>query len=610
MMKRLRFLLLMSLLGAYLNMFAQSISANNITYMVDVETHFSQGVNDYRLEKYEQAKKIFLDLINEYPTHQRITIVYLMLGKTHYQLGEYEQAISTIQRLITEYPQSNYIDDGRFVLASCYYKLEKFDPAMRELLWIADYGSDQKLKKKSRNLVIPMIEYNLTEKQISDIKAEMTGEISRAILTIKLAQKWNQMHNKDKAVSLLQNFINDNPQNEYISIMKETLKKIENQQQVVEIKVGVILPLSSEYSEQAQAILAGIKYAQLKFNQNSKYNVELVVKDSEGSIITCIKSAQELASDDQIAAIIGELESEKTASIAPTVAFNHVPLIVPVASDNGLASLSEYIFQLNGDLETRGAFLAEFAIEQLGYRKFATLSPADNYGKEMTDSFTATIDKLGGEIIAQKWYYGNTQDMARQFKSIRELGFNRMTKDFASNENVNNLASFHTMKSKDDEIPVTSIDAIFFPIYTEDIKYVVPQFAFANIKAKILGGQYWYDLDELRNKNVIAHIDSLVFESDYYIDEIDAGFHNFRTDFRKVTGRTPEAMELYGYDAMLIIADAIENDAINREAIRNHLDNLDNFNGSRGTIIFKNNNRVNSGRVLVSFRNGRLMAIK
>jgi len=610
-MKAFRFIIILIFLGVFFDVFAQSITGNNITYVKETELLFSQGVNKYRLRKFQQAKDIFLRLKDSYPPHQRITTVYLMLAKTYYKLGEYEETFSTLRTLLANYPQSNYVDDAHYAMGNCYYKMKKYAQSVREFLWVVDYSKDQKLVEKTRKLVYKVIDYNLTLKEITNLKTEITGMSSGAILNIQLAQKLMNVGDKEKAISLLIEYRDTHPRNKYLSQVNKVLKTIQDQQKIIELKIGVILPLSSEFSDQAQAVLAGIKYAQQNINKNSQsLKIKLIVKDSEGSIINCIKSAQELVKDEKIIAIIGELESEKTASIASIIDLNGVPLVTPVASENGLAALSRYIFQANGDLEKRGALLAEFAIKELGHRTFATLAPADNYGKEMTDSFTAMVDKLNGEIVAQKWFYGNTQDMGRQFSSIRELGYNRMNKDSIYYEYVKNLTPSQRAKFKKETIPVTTIDAIFFPIYTEDIKYVVPQYAFANIRAQILGGQYWYEINELSNRNVISHVDSLIFESDYFFDDIKPEFHNFRTNFRKVMGRTPKEMECYGYDAMLLIGDAITHKAINREAVRDYLDNIDYFKGIRGPITFKTNERVNSEQRIISFINGRFVLIK
>lgn len=605
-----RLSLVMLLLGWVAAISAQSISAKNIKFFQEVETQFSQGVNEYRLENYEKAVEIFLSIIDNYPHNQRITAIELMLGKTYYQLKQYNPAISTLRELIASYPQSNYADDSHFFIGLCFYQMDNYVSAVRELLWIGDYGKDKRLIDKSRNLAIKILDNNISLDEIANLRTESVGEVSSVLLTIKLAQRWNSQGNKVKARQLLTNYIKAHSENEYISVMQEVLKQIENQKVSLNLKVGVILPLSSEYAAHAQSVLAGIKYALKNINNKSEYNVELVVKDSEGSIISCITAASELVKDDNIVAIIGELESEITASIAPIINYNAVPLVVPVASANGLTELSNYLFQVNGNLETRGALLAKYAMDVNHDTTFATLAPADQYGKEMTDSFTATVDKLGGEIIVQKWYYGNAEDMGRQFKSIREIGFSKMNKDSLIARYTRNMTPYQKSKFRTSTIPVTSIDAVFFPIYTEDIKYVVPQFAFVNLRSQIYGGQYWYDAGELRNKNIISHVDSLTFVSDYYFNELNPQFRNFQADFRKEIGTTPELMEYYGYDAMAIVLEAIKNNAVTREEIRNYLNNMDDYLGIRGPIKFKDNNRVNTGQRVITYLNGRFILQK
>ncbi len=602
-----RISLVMLLLAWVPEISAQSIAAKNIKFIQEVETQFSQGVNEYRLENYQKAVDIFLSVIGKYPNNQRITAVKLMLGKSYYKLKQYNSAISILRELIASYPQSNYADDSHFFIGLSFYQMDNYVSAVRELLWIGDYGKDKRLIDKSRNLSIKILENNLNLDEIANLRTESVGHVSSVLLTIKLAQRWNSQGNKTKATQLLKNYIKANSKNEYISVMQEVLKQIENQKISLNLKVGVILPLSSEYREQSQSVLAGIKYALKKLTRESDYNVELIVKDSEGSIISCIAAVSELVKDDNVVAIIGELESEKTASIAPIINYNAVPLVVPVASANGLAELSNYLFQVNGNLESRGALLAKHAMNVNHDSTFATLAPADEYGKEMTDSFTATVDKLGGEIIVQKWYYGNAEDMGRQFKSMREIGFNKMNKDSLIQHYTRNMTPYQKSKFRTSTIPVTSVDAVFFPIYTEDIKYVVPQFAFVNVTSQIYGGQYWYDIDELRNKNIVSHVDSLTFVSDYYFNELSPQFKNVQADFRKEIGTTPELMEYYGYDAMAIILEAIKNKAVTRDEIKIYLNTLNDYMGIRGPIKFKDNNRVNTGQRVITFVNGRFI---
>jgi branched-chain amino acid transport system substrate-binding protein len=586
-----------------INAGAQTIRVENVQYVPDVEVTFSEGINEYRNDNYEKATQIFQALFNQSPTHQRITAVYLMLGKCYYQLAAYEKSISILSELINKYPQSNYLDDAHYSIGFCYYALGKYVNSLNEFLYLADNGKEKKLVEKSRNNALRVIENNIAFNELQIIEQNKTGEMASAIITIKLSQRYLDRGDRDRAVSLLQNFILQYPENPYLSNVKQLLTRTNTAVSSAEVRVGVILPLSGGYHEQAKAVLAGIQYSQKKFNDNSDVRVSLVIKDSEGDIAKLVQVARELARDDRVVAIIGELERDKTIAIAAVTNGSNIPLIAPTTSGNGVASLNNYTFQVNSDVENRGRLLAKYAIEQLGLKTFATLAPADNYGKDMTDSFTSMVDELGGNIIAQKWYYADAQDLNRQFKSIRDLGFKLANKDSLVKHYMRELDDF-----KFEKVPVISVDGIFFPCYTQDIQYIAPQFAFANINARVLGGEYWYDFEKLRLNQ--KYLEGMIFCSGYYFDETNPEFIKFRNDFRLVMKRTPEIMELYGYDAMQTLADAIMHKQTTRQGIRDHLDHLENFSGIRGPITFRDNNRVNAGVRILTYKNGRIEALR
>ena len=582
---------------------AQTIRAEDVIYVPDVEVRFSEGINEYRNENYENAIQIFEELFNQSPVHQRITAVYLMLGKCYYKLGAYEKSISILSELVEKYPQSNYLDDAHYSIGFSYYELGEYINSLKEFLFLADNGKEEYLVEKSRNNALSIIENNIAFNELRLIKENTTGEMASAILTIKLSQRHLNHGNRNRAVSLLQDFISQYPENPYLSNVKQLLTSTNVVVHSAEVTIGVILPLSGEYHEQAKGVLTGIQYVQKKFNDNSAVRINLVIKDSEGDMVKLVKVTNELSQDDRVVAIIGELERDKSVAIAAVLDGSNIPLIAPTTSGNGVASLNKYTFQVNCDLENRGHLLAKYAIEQLGLKTFATLAPADNYGKYMSDSFTATVDHLGGKIVAQKWYYADAQDLNRQFKSIRDLGFKLSNKDSLVKHYMRELDDFEFEK-----VPVISIDGVFFPCYTQDIQYIAPQFAFANIKAQIFGGEYWYDFEKLRsNQN---YLEGIVFCSGYYIDETNTEFIKFRNDFRLIMKRTPEVMEFYGYDAMRVLADAIDHKKTTREGIREYIDNLENFPGIRGPITFKSNDRVNSDVRILTFKNGRIEPLR
>jgi len=139
--------------------------------------------------------------------------------------------------------------------------------------------------------------------------------------------------------------------------------------------------------------------------------------------VKTVKSMIRFAEDPSILTVIGPMNSDNATAAAAIANSYGLPMISPTATKEGISGLGSYSFQANSDLTVRGRSLAKFAVDSLGLKRIAILSPADNYGKEMTDSFASEIDKLGGEIVAQSWYYGIPENLRLQFSQFRRIGF-------------------------------------------------------------------------------------------------------------------------------------------------------------------------------------------
>jgi ABC-type branched-subunit amino acid transport system substrate-binding protein len=386
------------------------------------------------------------------------------------------------------------------------------------------------------------------------------------------------------------------------------------------LKIGVILPLSSSLSEQAKALLEGIQYAVNNYNRSQKMKVELIVRDSKGNILNAIRAAQELCEREDVPVIIGELESEITAAVAAVAQANEVVLLAPTATETGITGIGPYIFQLNSTLKDRGEMIAEYAVSGLGMKRFAVLYNADDYGKAMSDAFVQKVKLLGGEILAEKWYFEGTKDLGQQFKAIREVGIRRMVKDssiIVVNEDeleqyTGRRDAIYVSQSISELVDSTSlavntIDGIFLPVYTEDLPYIIPQLAFYNLGTQIFGGAFWYDMEILDTHQ--KYIDGAIFITDFYIDPSDFQYYRFRDDYGKTMNKTPERMEIFGYDAVNLILQITKEKVLTAVEMQKILSSNRKFAGIRGVISF-NQERVNPMVRLLQYRGNRIILIK
>jgi len=273
--------------------------------------------------------------------------------------------------------------------------------------------------------------------------------------------------------------------------------------------------------------------------------------------------------------------------------------------------------------------LAEYAVSGLGLKRFAILAPADKYGTAMRDGFVETVEANEGEIVTEVVYFEGSSDqeqyISTQLKGIRKAGIERMVEDslivILPKEILEEKTEMEEILSPDtlfvtQEIPelvdsvalaITTIDGIFLPVYSEDLPFVMPQIAYYNINAKIFGGSYWYNPEVLdQNKN---YIDGAIFLSDTYANPANYKYHTFRDQYRLAMGKTPEQMEIYGYDTASLILHVAAERTLSREQIRERLVQLKQYEGIRGSLWF-NDERINPFLRLLQYRVGKIYQIK
>lgn len=584
---------------------ARSQAAVRVRHLPEVEARFQEGVAAYASENYDLALKKFRALVNLPVTHQMMTASLLMTGKTLYKLGAYNDALAYFHKLINVFPASDYVDDARHATAAAYYRMNRYPEAVRILFRMLDRTDDQNLVKKSARLANYLLSAHLTAADLRKLSGETKGPHSAALLATHRARKELLVGSRDQAVEILNDYkraYDDSPFLDQIDQLLDDIQQFKAQP----VRVGVVLPLTGYYRQEGLGILRGMKFAQSQQDNDSAVPIQLVVRDSRSDIIQAINEARRLISRHHVRVLVGELESTLTAGVGVLSSHHDVPLLAPAATAPGLTTVGHLVFQLNSDLERKGEALAEYAIQELGMKTFATLAPADDYGQQMVASFTDKVDELGGRIVAQAWYYGDPEDLSRQFEIIREAAFHYDSTD------VEKMLEEARQDDEDFErrdIPVLSIDGMFMPVYTEDLQYVAPQFALYNIRAQVLGGEYWDDLEVLQTPQVQRYINGAIFVSDYFPDEQSSAFRDFRVDFRLKMGTTPERWAVFGYDALRVVRAVLGSGAATGRQIVDGISGLDNFEGIKGKISFKGG-RVNREVNFLQFIGDRIIKLK
>ena len=349
-------------------------------------------------------------------------------------------------------------------------------------------------------------------------------------------------------------------------------------------------------------------------------DIKLAVRDSQGEALTTVAVTRDLVNSENVLAVIGEIESDKTALIGILSEASQTPVIAPTAIETGLTNVSKNLFQMTPDVSVSGQKIAEYAINEMNLRSFAILAPADKYGRDITDGFAQKIDELNGIIVAESWYYEGATDLREQISRFRTIGLRKMLSDSILQETPSLTRSQvdsvikeinEMRKMKEEEKPtkpsdstataVTSIDCIFLPVYTEQIPYVAPQLALFNIQAQLIGGNYWNDEDVLVRNH--QYVQGAIFSTDYFLDEDSDSFLGFRDRFRLKMGTSPGKLEIAGFDAMNFLLLGIKMSNQTRQDLLVKLKNVRTFEGSLGPYRFENDGRMNTNLTMVRYQN-------
>jgi branched-chain amino acid transport system substrate-binding protein len=586
---------------------------------LEVETQFKRGLELFNNGRYEEALAAFDGLLQGNLRHPRLTAALYMRGRCAYQVGRLEAAIVTLEEMERLFPKSTYVQHGHALLGMIAFQKEDYLNAAAEFLWVVEMGQHAALRHQAAEWARAVLEDYLALNDLRRLRKSYTGAKGAPLVAMALARGELALGNREAGEKLIDDFLRANSDTPFRAEL-EQLRRTGGDPLAAACRIGIVLPLTGFNAEAGTGVYRGIKYAHIGVGTNGHNDntpgspslpaIELVVRDSESSTIGALKATQDLLADPALVAIIGEVENSISSAIAALANAKGIPFLAPVATENGVGALGKNIFQLNADRERKGRALAEYAFNYLNARTFVTLAPQDDYGQQMTDGFSAAIDSLGGEIVAQKWYYGEPNDLSRTFKAIREAAFRKALKDSVRHSLLPSESRSPAANRDAVEVPVTNINAIFLPLHEEDIRLVATQRAYYNLQSLILGGENWYTDDITKSKELQRYVDGAVFASDYFIDLDDARFKQFRNDFRIRMGTTPEKWEILGYDAASLLLKAIRQGARNRDQIGQTLRQMEGFVGIKGEIDLRNAENVNSKVNILQIRGAQVVKLR
>jgi branched-chain amino acid transport system substrate-binding protein len=317
-------------------------------------------------------------------------------------------------------------------------------------------------------------------------------------------------------------------------------------------KVGSILSLSGSAANYGLMEKKGYDLAVEEINAKGGINgkkLNVIYEDSELKPAIGVSSLKKLVEFDKVPVIVGCTGSSVCLAVAPVADENKVVVISAGASTPKLTKMGgAYFFRVMPSDSFAGIFLANWVVEE-GYQHPAILYINNEWGDGLREATERAFKKHQIQIVGIEACKEGEMDFRTPLTSL---------------------------KSKNP-------DVVFFFMHPEEGAEALKQ---AHNDIKLEGA--FFGADAFSDEQAAKIAGESIEELRFCIPAAGSGpfYEAFKTNFQKKYGEIPSAVSMNAYDAMRVVAYAIEKAGYNGPALQRALSDLRNFESAAGIITF------------------------
>ena len=551
-----------------------------------IERKFNQAVENYNEGKYATTSTILKRLIADNSLSFEEPSLLLLL-KSQVALDQTEQAKETARVFFAKFPKTIYLVNIMETLGDLYVNESAFESAYRMYHRSRSLSSNFKTTNKIDSKLLKLIKVRLPSSILNEM---LILESKKESINIHLLAKANSnmLNGLPDEAAIILNKIDPLFLPDIYALFYENLLRRSYEPPSAVLMVGIVLPISGKNAKEGEAFLSGFYAGEKSFNKDNQ-RLSILVKDTRSNDLQAIIDARNLEKMNQIKTIISPLNEQSSLAITSALSNTDLPIILTNTQQNDLSIINSKTFHFNSTLATQGKMAARYAVNQLGLKFLAVVSPADQNGEIQTDAFIKEVDLLGANVVVSEWYSGQPKNLKRQFKNIRRIAFDLLPKeenyDEALGMSIDSLDALFDISTEDyfdlpkkkknkmsssdsSKVILSTIDGIYLPINLDDLEFIGPQIPMYNLETKIIGNNNWQNLNILQKENIGPHIKGLSIITNFTQQNTDPELYNGNQQYSFYNG--------YNVAKLLTQVD-IEDQS--RELLNNALRNLDFYKG-------------------------------
>jgi branched-chain amino acid transport system substrate-binding protein len=314
------------------------------------------------------------------------------------------------------------------------------------------------------------------------------------------------------------------------------------------VKVGMVGPLTGGAATYGTSVRNGVQIAIDEANANEEIpgvTLELNAEDTEGDWSKAANAFSKLIEQNKVNVIVGGVLSSETEAGGPIAMRGQVPAISPSSTATGLTIGNPYLFRNCLSDEVQASQLAEYAVTELGFNKFAILYTNNDYGVALKNAFEETAKELA-EVVAVEAFMDNDENFKPQLTSIQTKG----------------------------------PEAIFIAGYYTEAAKIAQQGLEQGMEVQFLGADGFYSpvLMEIGGEAV----EGAIFTAGFHSGDESSAVQNFVNNYRELFNEEPDMFAAQAYDAACIVIAAMKSKGTDSEQICEGLAETKDFPGITG----------------------------
>ena len=331
------------------------------------------------------------------------------------------------------------------------------------------------------------------------------------------------------------------------------------------MKIGVLGAETGELSEYGLKTLKAVQLAVEEVNAAGGIKgqpIELVHYDTGSTMNGTLSAVDSLIDKEEVAAIIGSATNEVTFSSTKKLN-DRQTILISAGTRRRIGDTGPYMFRTTLSDDIAVDELVDYCINKLGIKKFALLSSMSNdYSITLSALFKRFILNKGGEIVEDCFLWSETTAYISKEDSSIEFQISKV-------------------KSKSPNAVVYTGDPV------EGVK-IAKEMRRQGIKVPMIGGEDLY-IDNFLKEGKDAVLGTIVY-SGFYGNSISPQTIKFVDSYKKKTGETPDRIAALGYEALMMVAEALQKAKSMRPThIRDSLSGIRDFKGVTGSMSFTDN---------------------